>query len=122
MQDIIALVEAAHDNAKDKGFYPKGVKKNLGEILMLTVSELGEALEADRKGRHAKTGDLDQYLWHGNDEQFKATVKDTFEDEIADVIIRLFDLCGYLDIEIDRFIEAKMRYNAGREPLHGKRY
>lgn len=118
--EIKDLVDAAHENAKAKGFYKEG--KELGTCLMLIVSELGEALEADRKGRHADICNLDQYLWNGNDDQFKQDIKDTFEDEIADVFIRLFDLCGYLDIDIQRFISAKMRYNAGREPLHGKNY
>jgi len=48
------LAEEIHKNAVDKGFWEKPVE--VGTSLMLIVSELGEALEADRKGDFA---DLD---------------------------------------------------------------
>jgi len=74
--------------------------KNIGELLMLIVSELGEALEAHRCGRFA---DWDNYnikypiSKYDKTERFEKYIKDTFEDEIADVFIRIFDLCGYQD-------------------------
>ncbi|MGI5086022.1 hypothetical protein HF284_14060, partial [Treponema putidum] len=49
-------------------------------------------------------------------------IKDTFEVEIADAFIRLASLCGYLNIDIEKFINAKMEYNKLRKPLHGKKY
>jgi NTP pyrophosphatase (non-canonical NTP hydrolase) len=78
--------------------------RNIGELLMLIVSELGEAMEAHRVGRFAR---WDDYEWQleksglNESESFKENIKDTFEDEIADVFIRLFDLCGYLEIEYE---------------------
>lgn len=77
--------------------------KNIGELLMLIVSELGEALEAHRCGRFAS---LDKFTIYMNDKMatpeklYKNYLSGTFEDEIADVFIRLFDLCGYLEIEL----------------------
>lgn len=53
---------------------------------------------------------------------FKEYVKDTVEDEISDVIIRCFDLCGKMNIDIERHIRLKMDYNAGRPHKHGKAY
>jgi len=41
-------VEKCHATAREKGFWD--TKRELGTMLMLIVSELGEALEADRKG------------------------------------------------------------------------
>ncbi len=109
--EIEKLIAVAHSNAVEKGFYPEGVEKNIGELLMLIVSELGEALEAHRKNRFADwTGyqnHLDYYdSWDKKSPgylsqipiSFRRNIKDTFEDEIADVYIRLFDLCGYLHI------------------------
>lgn len=92
--------------------------KNIGELLMLIVSELSEALEAHRCGRFAEFRGcysrlsldiLKEDLSNPTSQSFVSAVdafekviKDTFEDEIADVFIRLFDLCGYLEIEPDR--------------------
>ena len=42
--NINELIKEAHQNAVSKGFYDDG-EKNIGELLMLIVSELGEALE-----------------------------------------------------------------------------
>jgi NTP pyrophosphatase (non-canonical NTP hydrolase) len=49
-------------------------------------------------------------------------VKDTFEDELADAAIRIFDLAHSKGIDLQKHIEAKMRYNATREHMHGKKY
>ena len=48
--------------------------------------------------------------------------KDTFEDEIADVMIRLCDLCGELNIDIEKQIEWKTSHNKTRENKHGKSF
>jgi NTP pyrophosphatase (non-canonical NTP hydrolase) len=101
-----------------------GIKeRNIPEMLMLIVSELSEALEAHRKGIFAKS---DMYDWCYEEEYFpewfKSEVKDTFEDEIADTFIRLFDLCEYLNIDIEKHIEAKIEYNKTRGHKHGKGY
>ena len=120
------LVQGLNESAKEihainkaKGFWDK--EKNIGELLMLVTSELGEALEADRKNKHAdlenfelnvgKTEELrnnlgkivskDNYAVH-----FKTFVKDTFEDEIADAVIRLLDLSAGLGIDIEKHINA----------------
>lgn len=87
---------------------------------MLIVSELGEALEADRKGRRA---DMVSYAEaDSTPEAFKAYVKDTFEDEMADTIIRIFDFCGAEKIDLAGHVYEKLRYNQTREKRHGKAY
>ncbi len=45
--DLTKFSEEIHESSKQKGFYTSD-KKQLGTMLMLIVSELGEALEADR--------------------------------------------------------------------------
>ncbi len=45
-----------------------------------------------------------------------------FEDELADAVIRIFDLCGGLGIDLQKQIEWKTEYNKGRKKKHGKRY
>lgn len=106
-------------------------KENVGQTLMLVVSELSEALEAHRKGLAANREffDIGKELcseFKPEDQRFKESfqvnIKDTFEDEIADAAIRIFDLCGGLGIDIDWHIQQKRRYNALREYKHGKAY
>jgi len=85
--------------------------RNIGELLMLIVSVLGEALEAHRCGRFALKNETTHFITmftldnvekdHIWISEFESQIKDTFEDEIADVFIRLFDLCGYLGIELN---------------------
>jgi len=47
---------------------------------------------------------------------------ESFDFEIADTIIRLLDLCGAKDIDIEWHIEQKLKYNSTRERLHGKKF
>jgi NTP pyrophosphatase (non-canonical NTP hydrolase) len=74
--------------------------KNIGEMLMLIVSELGEALEAHRCGRFAE---LDKYEKSVLPTAYRAYMYGSFEEEIADVFLRLFDLCGYLKWTVEPF-------------------
>lgn len=119
------LSKEQHERMVEKGFYDGS--KQIGTLLMLTVSELSEALEADRKGRHSNLEEFEAYLQEGISEEqkkeaFKMFIKDSFEDEIADTFIRLLDLCGHLGIDIDAHIKHKMWYNSTRPPKHGKAY
>ncbi|MDY0193589.1 MAG: MazG nucleotide pyrophosphohydrolase domain-containing protein [Aliarcobacter butzleri] len=76
----------------------------ISQKLDLIHSELGEATEAMRK------------------QKYGLEKKDTFEDEIADVMIRLCDLCGELGIDIEKQIEWKFNHNKTRENKHGKSF
>lgn len=114
---------------KLKGF--DVAKENIGQTLMLVVSELSEALEAHRKDKSANIHFFDIDCSMGCDvmtfkerfkKSFEQNIKDTFEDEVADAFIRLFDLCGALHVDIDFHIEKKREYNRLREYKHGKKY
>lgn len=96
---INELIEVAHAAAKEKGFWDG--ERNLGELLMFIVSECGKAMEAHRKGKRA---DLSKYSDLHEDDlvefsslSFQVNIKDTFEDELADIVIWIADLCGSLD-------------------------
>lgn len=120
------LRDKIYQNAKDKGFWDQ--ERNIGEALMLVVTELAEALETHRKTNFIKPVDeqVKKAMLQMHDDEFKEhfalMVKDSFQDEMADSIIRILDLCGGLGIDIDWHIAAKMRYNATRARLHGKTY
>lgn len=65
---------------------------------MLTVTELSEALEGHRKNL------MDDKLPH----------RKAFEVEIADAVIRLFDLAAGFDLDLGGAFEEKLAYNAVR--------
>ena len=121
--NIKETIERVHNNAIEKGFWND--PREVGTLLMLCVSELAEALEADRKEKKASKKTVDEMIGSEGfhfDYTFETEIKDTFEDEIADTVIRIFDLCGGLGIDLEKHIELKMRYNKSREKLHGKKY
>ena len=130
MKSLNQLRDEIHANAKEKGFCDN--PREVGTMLMLIVSELAEALEADRIGdfcdfsKYEKCKkEMDVGLRTSEDIEkyaFEKYIKNTFEDELADVIIRTLSICGYLDIDIERSVLAKMKYNKTREKMHSKRY
>jgi NTP pyrophosphatase (non-canonical NTP hydrolase) len=107
------LVRKAHNNAVNKGFwdtyykicdelwskdYVEDIKTAyINQCLILTIGEISEAVEGLRKGD-----------------------ADNFKEELADVYIRLSDLVGALEIDIEEEIKKKMEKNKGREKMHGK--
>ena len=94
-QTLRELTAQCHAIAREKGFWDE--KRNIGEALMLTVTELAEAMEAYR---------------HQDDENFR--------EELADTFIRLLDLCGGLGIDIQAEIAKKSEKNKARPYKHGK--
>jgi len=98
------IAQEAHQIAREKGFWPAGPgqDRNQHEMLMLIVSELGEAMEAHRKGlwpggklmsNRAELMDVIAAAPDGNFAiAFEAQQKDTFGDELADAVIRIGDM------------------------------
>lgn len=179
-----------HQRSVAKGFWAE--KHTVYHHLMLVISELSEAVEADRLGKWAKLDHdtidtLQRIEGAPYAQEFLRLVKDTVEDEIADAVIRLLDLlgcllkgvdltqeelnmvpaaydsdtppnmltnalfvvisgsvyaisrdkefisvlspikslenlCDHLGIDLMTHIELKLKYNATRPALHGKKY
>lgn len=78
-----------------------GLKKerNVGELLCLVHSEVSEALEGYRKDL------MDDKLPH----------RKAFEVEFADALIRIFDIAGAFNLDLDGSIAEKRAYNAKRD-------
>ena len=92
----------------------QSIHRNTGEMLMLIVSEVSEAMEGDRK-------DL------MND---KLPERKMFEVELADAVIRIFDLAGSKGLDLGATIAEKIAFNmqradhkpAARAAAGGKKY
>lgn len=84
--------------AEPRPFYPSEVQEMVPTKLMLIVSELAEGMEAHRKGL------MDTHLPH----------RHGLEVELADTVIRCFDLAGMLGFDLGPAIKEKLEYNARR--------
>ena len=97
------LAKRIHENAVKHGFWDK--EYSIEHYLMLVITEIGEMVQADRKGaRTHMDGETKERLENSKgifEKFFRIRVKDSLEDKYADVVIRLLDLAGKYEIEID---------------------
>lgn len=105
-KDLNKLRDRAFKCAKEHGFHD--VNYSDKHLLMLVITELSEAVEADRKGKHGSSEEfIKQVPLVGNanpsyySTMFNTLIKDTVEDELADAVIRLLDFAGVRNIDID---------------------
>lgn len=95
------LAFRAHQNAVSHGFWDSA--QPYEHYLMLVITEIAEAVEGDRKSRYFT--DAEAFEKYEDripfEELFERYVKNTVEDELADVAIRLLDLAGARQISIE---------------------
>ena len=114
--DLNKLRDRAYKIAKAHGFHEKEYSDET--YLMLIITEIAEAVNADRKNHHARIKEFEDWQKEWNKElkdcpysehytannfkdHFQAYIKDSVEDELADVAIRLLDFAGARNIECD---------------------
>lgn len=92
-EELNALKDRAYKTAVEHGFHEE--EKSDAYWLGLVMSEAGEAINADRKGLHADTKKFEVDLAiFPFDFSFEKQIKDSVEDELADIVIRLLDFAG----------------------------
>jgi NTP pyrophosphatase (non-canonical NTP hydrolase) len=97
------LQHDCYQESYNHGFHGTFEKDNVPTKLMLIVSELGEALEAHRKGL----------------ESDHCPGLSGMQEELADVQIRLFDLAEMLGMDLLSAVMQKHNFNKTRPYLHG---
>lgn len=182
------LIQIIYGDACAKGFHTE--YKSDQHWLIMVITEVAEAIEADRQNRYVKLNPTIKAVFKDvtlSDEafidRFQQYIKNHVEDELADIVIRLCDYAGdkgffdlpdptikadkmffaslsftevaydltkhiivdeaflgameaflpniiqyvydwadSMGIDLDWFVEQKIRYNSLREPLHNKKY
>lgn len=105
---ISEMQRVAHETAENKGWWDDiiDLEAHVPVLLCLVHSEVSEALEDFREGKMLTTIRED-----GKPEGLPS--------ELADVVIRVGDMCGALGIDLEFEVEQKMAHNANRKHRHG---
>lgn len=103
--ELNKLRDKAYSIAKANGWHEQ--EHSDEHYIMLIITEIAEAVQADRNNKHADIANFKEYqTYYGSflpsvkvqvirfKEDFEAYIKNTVEDELGDVIIRCLDLCG----------------------------
>ncbi len=96
------LRDRAYQCACEHGFHDKVYSDE--HWMMLIITEISEAVNADRNGKHALVKEFNETTKvtdFGFKSTFERCIKDTVEDELADVAIRCLDFAGLKGINID---------------------
>lgn len=97
-----------HELAVANGWWPEDTDLRIvPEKLALIHSEISEALEEYRNGK------MDSY-YNGDSDK-----PEGFGIELADAIIRIFDLAEFLGIDMEDLVIQKHQYNRTRSYRHG---
>lgn len=118
-----AMRDEAYATSRSKGWYEQG-RRDIPTLLCLIHSEVSEALEAWREtGDYGIPDEEDKVKAHYIAAQLESDVPPQKPEgvaaELADVIIRIGDLCGAYGIDLDAAVAAKMSFNKTRPHRHG---
>jgi NTP pyrophosphatase (non-canonical NTP hydrolase) len=94
---IEVLCKEAYETATSKGWHDD--PRSFGEFISLVHAEVSEALEADRRNEG----------------------KERIAEELADVLIRIFDGAIEFGLDIETAVLTKMSFNKTRSYKHGNK-
>jgi hypothetical protein len=120
LDQLELLIQRSHLNATEKGFWAMGSKQDLQvrtRCLMLIITELAEAVEAIRIKKYAELNKFNNCSSETTFTScFEEFIKNSFEDEMADTAIRIFDFAGAYNLEIGLI---KQEYKNEMDALKG---
>lgn len=143
-KNLTDIVKESYANSSAHGFWDdERTDETIPSKLALIMSEAAEALESYRDPKSDEMvpvpADLLEELIHymgdgatSGSQRWKDWVAATvlldkwkakpkgFDIELADIIIRVGDLAGALDIDLDAAVQRKHAYNVGRPRKHGR--
>ena len=116
--DLNKLRDRAYLTAKAHGFHEKEYSDE--HYLMLIITEIAEAVNADRKNHHARIKEFEDwqkewdkelkdcpysehYTANNFKDHFQAYIKDSVEDELSYVAIRILDFAGAKGINFEEY-------------------
>lgn len=123
---ISEMVKKAHDNAVNHGFWEN--PPEFGTAVALVHSELSEALEEMRTGNRIRPGEPVPMVYYSGEGYVASEPTECCKKpegvavELADAVIRIADLCGFMGIDLEAAIVEKMAYNETRPYKHGKKF
>ena len=112
------LRDRAYQCVCKHGFHDVGYSDE--HWLMLIITEISEAVDADRKGKHANKEYIEEELTNLESKGyfirgFDYLIKGSVEEELADIVIRCLDLAGLKGIDINSpehdFMEDSISFN-----------
>ena len=101
MKDLNKLSKEIYEANKAKGFHE--VKHSEEHMMCLVISELMEAVEADRNGRRADMDNFNRQYDYDWSEKYNDYIKGSIDEELADAVIRLLDTAGALGVNANLF-------------------
>lgn len=133
-KSINEWVDEIHKNAQEHGWWDSN--RNFSELLQLVVDELSEVHEEYRNNRGVtetyysgkphytdQTGITTEVIKYSMipHEELGITKPEGIPSELADVVIRIMDICGFYGIDLEKIMEIKHEYNKTRPYKHGNK-